>query len=53
MKWMVELQLRDGMTTVQEVIATNKGDAEYRAAYQAEEKLGKAVDHVIRTLPTR
>lgn len=46
MKYLVTLRLQDGTEATYSVIATNRADAEYRAADKAEEQ-GKRVSHVI------
>lgn len=46
MMWMVTLRMRDGNTATVEVSATNRPDAEYRAAQKAENTYG-AVESVI------
>ena len=49
MRWMVVVEFQDGTTATKEVVATNKSDAEYRAAYALEEKFQKPVLCVRRT----
>lgn len=48
-KYLVTLELQDGTRSVQEVVALNKDDAEYRAAVKAETVHKKSVSHVVRT----
>lgn len=50
MRYMVTLATSNGRDAVVTVIATNKQDAEYRAAAKAESTYGVSVTHVKRCL---
>ncbi len=50
--WLVTLASHGGQTCTVRVFALNRGDAEYRAAVEAEEQRGFSVARVVVARPT-
>ncbi len=47
MKWLVTVALQNGSDATVEVVATNKSDAEYRAAFKVETERKSLTSHVV------